>query len=83
MELTMKIFGIHWSLTGGNSSRVEITSINEPPPTVGKWEMEEAYNEMKKPTIQLMTLTVSQCKQLIQDLKSHMKEQGVDDADSW
>ena len=79
----MKIFGIHWNLTGGNNSEVKITSIDIPPPTVGKWEMEEAYAIMKKPTTQLMTLTVSQCKELISSLKQRLKEDGVQDVDNW
>ena len=79
----MQIFGIHWNLTGGNNSEVKITSIDIPPPTVGKWEMEEAYATMKKPTTQLMTLTAPQCKDLIKALRDHLIEDGVKDADSW
>ena len=79
----MQIFGIHWNLTGGNNSEVKITSIDVPPPTVGKWEMEEAYAIMKKPTTQLMTLTAQQCKDLIKTLKDRLIEDGVKDATSW
>ena len=79
----MQIFGIHWNLTGGNNSEVKITSVDIPPPTVGKWEMEEAYATMKKPTTQLMTLTSVQCKDLICSLKDRLREDGVKDVDSW
>jgi len=79
----MKIFGIHWNLTGGNNSEVKITSMDVPPPTVGKWEMEEAYATMKKPTTQLMTLTAHQCKDMIKSLKQRLIEDGVKDAESW
>jgi len=79
----MKIFGIHWGLTGGNNSEVKITSVDVPPPTVGKWEMEEAYAIMKKPTTQLMTLTSHQCKDLISLLKQRLKEDGIKEADDW
>jgi len=79
----MKIFGIHWNLTGGNNSEVKITSVDVPPVTVGKWEMEEAYASMKKPTTQLMTLTIPQCKDLIGLLKQRLIEDGVKDAESW
>ena len=79
----MKIFGIHWNLTGGNNSEVKITSVDVPPPSVGKWEMEEAYATMKKPTTQLMTLTIPQCKDLIKTLKEYLKENGVEDIDNW
>ena len=79
----MLIFGIHWNLTGGNNSEVKITSVDIPPPTVGKWEMEEAYATMKKPTTQLMTLTSVQCKALICSLKDRLREDGVKDVDSW
>ena len=79
----MKIFGIHWGLTGGTNSEVKITSVDVPPPTVGKWEMEEAYAIMKKPTTQLMTLTSGQCKNLIKALKQRLKEDGIKDADDW
>ena len=79
----MKIFGIHWNSTGGNNSDIKITSIDVPPPTVGKWEMEEAYTTMKKPTTQLMTLTSGQCKNLIKALNQRLKEDGIKDADNW
>ncbi len=79
----MLIFGVHWNLTGGNNSEVKITSIDVPPPSVGKWEMEEAYATMKKPTTQLMTLTAAQCKNLISVLKERLKEDGIQDVDDW
>jgi len=79
----MQIFGIHWNLTGGNNSEVIITSIDVPQLSVGKWEMEEAYTTMKKPTTQLMTLTSGQCKNLIKALKQRLKEDGIKDADDW
>ena len=79
----MKIFGIHWNSTGGNNSDIKITSIDVPPPTVGKWEVEEAYTNMKKPTAQLMTLTAYQCRDLIKALKDRLIEDGVKDAESW
>ena len=79
----MQIFGIHWSLTGGNNSEVKITSMDVPQPRVGKWEMEEAYTNMKKPTTQLMPLTTHQCKDLIKALKERLKEDGVQDVDNW
>jgi len=79
----MQIFGIHWNLTGGNNSEVTITSMDVPQLSVGKWEMEEAYTAMKKPTTQLMTLTSGQCKNLIKALKQRLKEDGIKDADDW
>jgi|TARA_R110000824_G_scaffold22325_17_gene81890 hypothetical protein len=79
----MQIFGIHWNLTGGNNAEVKVTSIDIPPPSVGKWEMEEAYATMKKPTTQLMTLTAPQCKELINVLKQCLKENDVKDVDNW
>jgi len=45
--------------------------------------MEEAYASMKKPTTQLMTLTIPQCKDLIGLLKQRLIEDGVKDAESW
>ena len=79
----MQIFGIHWNLTGGNNSEVKMTSMDVPPTSVGKWEMEEAYAIMKKLTTQLMTLTASQCKELITALKQCLRENGVKDVDNW
>jgi len=78
----MKIFGIHWALSGGNRSQVDITVDDEPDAPAGKWELQEAYNKMKKPTIQLMALTTTECKSLVQSLKKRIKDEGID-TDDW
>tara|TARA_Y100001951_G_C11047501_1_gene133767 strand:- start:185 stop:421 length:237 start_codon:yes stop_codon:yes gene_type:complete len=78
----MKVFGIHWMLSGGNRSQVDITVDDEPDAPAGKWEVHEAYAKMKKPTVQLMTLSVTDCKELIKRLKRIIKEEGVD-TDNW
>ena len=78
----MKIFGIHWILSGGNNSQIAVTVDDEPDAPAGKWEVQEAYNKMKRPTTQLMALTVSQCHDLIRSLKARMKDEGVD-TDDW
>ena len=79
----MLIFGIHWNWTGGNSSQLHVTVLDEPTPETGKWEVEEAYNQMKRPTTELMTLTTNQCHDLINMLKQALVEQGVKDSDTW
>lgn len=77
----MKIFGIHWTLLGGNRSQVDITVDDEPDAPTGEWELHEAYAKMKRPTVQLMALTIADCKDLIKTLKKRIKDEGYDTDD--